>query len=206
MSTEKIIEAIFGVIILSCIGFLGTHIFDMKGLLSSVNSKLELTDNRISRIAEVLPEIKARVAWEEVNEPFNGFILTTNPKEVEPGKWETDFNIYDSESSELKTYSIKSSEEDKENIANTVSGKIRSIDKYAPTFSELVVHSMAVKEPVKIPEKINQDNSFVIRSNNVKKITVYVQKISKQKPTVITYKKPNNNWQTLSKNLDAAIR
>ena len=198
MNLEKIIEAIFGVILLSTIGFLAVQIFDMKGNLSTVSAKLESTDNRISRIAEVLPEVKARVAWEEVNEPLRGFVLSTH---VNGGRYSAHFKTYNADTSLLKTYTVALSETHKEHLTNVVAGKIRTVDRYAPTFTELAYHSAENKEPVTFPANLNSDASYVIRNTNVEKIDDYLQKISKKKPKVSQIAKVAN-WKDLSLALD----
>lgn len=61
MKSEHWMQIIVGGIILTAIGFLGSNLFDMKGILSSVKTKVDATDSRVTRIAETLPEVKARV-------------------------------------------------------------------------------------------------------------------------------------------------
>lgn len=126
MSLEKIIELIFGTIILGVVGFIGVQLFDMKGTLSSVSAKVESTDSRVSRIAETLPEVKARVAWEEVNEPLKGFVLKikNDAENNKSGQTETIWKTYNAESEILKTYKIALSDRHKEHVINVIAGKI----------------------------------------------------------------------------------
>src|SRR5438309_4304759 len=98
MKLEQWMQLVFSTVILGAIGFLGIHLFDMKGTLSSVSVKLDTTDQRLARIADTLPEIRARIAWEEINHPLAGFVAATIPKETAKGKWKSDVKLYDAES------------------------------------------------------------------------------------------------------------
>lgn len=205
MKLENWIETIIGTIILGTLGFFGMQLFDMKGQISSVTTKMDATESRISRIAEVLPEVKARIAWEEVNEPINGVILTSNPKELERNKWETVIKLYNAQTSQLKRYKFILKEDHKEHVSDVISGRVRRIDKDATTFSDLLEYSKEEKEPVAIPASINSNASFVVRNSNVDEVSNYLQTASGKQPEISNIEKAKN-WREFIRLIDKLAR
>lgn len=197
MSIEQKIELLFGTVILAVLGYLVTNLFDMKGTLSTVSTKVDSTDQRVTRIADTLPDIKARIAWEEIHYPFTGFVATTIPLKSKNDKWATKVKVYDAKTGDLKTWEIQLDKNHKDFAAYVLAGKVRSANPYNTSFAELAIFSSNEKSPVEIPPNINAQTSYIIRVADIDEYATYLQQMTTDKPTVQTLG-PVKNWQDLA--------
>lgn len=184
MTIEQKIELLFGTVILAVLGYLASNQFDMKGTLSTVSTKVESTDQRVSRIADTLPDIKARIAWEEINYPLAGFVAATVPVETKGNKWITSVNVYDAKTGSLKSWEIKLDKNHKDYAAFVLAGIVRSNNPYNTSFAELAHFSGKEKTPVSIPAFINAHTSFIIRTGGIDEYAMYLQQMTSENPTV----------------------
>lgn len=205
MKLEHWMQLLVGVVILGSIAFLSNHLFEMKGTLSSVETKVDEYGSRVNRIAETLPEVKARVAWEEVNHAITGFIAVSKPIEGIGSKWVTTAALYDRDSEELSTYSIALDQNHKDFTSYMIAGKLKAEAPYESSFTELVMHSQSLKEPVMIPAELNPNTSFVIRSLDTKELGTYLRTISTDKASTRQIGRIKN-WKELSTRLDEIVK
>lgn len=201
MKGETWIQLIIGGIILVPLGFLGSNVFDMNKTLSSMTEQVSNTDDRVNRIAEVLPEVKARVAWEETNNAIEGFLVMSKPKEKITGEWFTIAAVYNREDSELSVFPINLEKEHMNYISYVVAGKQRAENPYDVSFSELSRYSTELKESVFIPNNLNADTSFVFRSSNADEVSEFLKDISGVKPDKAKISRIRN-WKEIVENLE----
>lgn len=201
MKPEYMIQALFGVVIVGFLGFLANNLFDMKGTLSSVSVKVDSTDQRLTRIADTLPELKTRIAWEEIHKPLSGFVASTIPTETGKDKWTTQVKLYDSHSGKLLIYSLTENKKQKDFFAYGVAGKVREINAYAPSFAEMETYSNKQEFPVSIPASINAHTSFVLRSEDITAYSAYLKDVTGQEPKIIDLG-ILRNWEAVAVKLD----
>lgn len=208
MRLEHWMQLLFGTVIVGTLGFFGFHIFDMKGILSRVDTKVEavetkvdLTDRRLTRIADVLPDLKARVAWEEINNGITGFVVSTKPKKTNKNAWKTYIKIYNLKKNKLHVYPISQDENHKDVPAYIVAGKIRESGGCDPSFRELEQHCAELKEPSNIPASYNTETSFLVRKTDIEKFESHIASFTKQKPWTIKTTKMRN-WKEIMSNLE----
>lgn len=201
MKLEYLIQSLFGVVIVGILGFLGSNLFDMKGTLSSVSVKVDTTDQRLTRIADTLPEIKARIAWEEINNPLTGFVASTIPTETGKDKWTTLVKLYDSHSGKLLTYSLTQNKNQKDFLAYAVAGKVKDANAYAPSFAEMELYSNKEKIPTSIPANINAHTSFVLRNDDISSFSAYLKEVTGQEPKIKDLG-VLRNWEDVSVKLE----
>ncbi|QEA38710.1 hypothetical protein FGL86_06215 [Pistricoccus aurantiacus] len=202
MKNETWIQLIIGGIILVPLGFLGSNVFDMNKTLSSMTAQVSNTDNRVNRIVEVLPEVKARVAWEETNHAIEGFLVVTNPTEKEPGEWVTTAAVYNRDSSELSVFPIKLDKAHMNYASFVVAGKLKSENPHEASFSELSKYSAELRDVVLIPNNVNLDTSFVFRSSDAEEMSKFLETISGSKPEKTEIKRIRN-WKELVEGFEA---
>ena len=193
---------IIGGILFTAIAFLGANVFDMKGILSSVKTQVEATESRVSRIAETLPEVKARVAWEEINHAIDGFVTVSNPMPTNGENWITTASVYDRDNSELKVYSVTLDKAHKNYASYVIAGKLKAENPHDSSFSELVRYSSNLEHVVMIPDSINPNTSFVFRSANPSDMTKFIGTLTKEDPKTVKVGKIRN-WKELTEKLDA---
>lgn len=202
MKNETLIQLIIGGLVLPPLGFLGLNVFDMNKTLSSMTTQVKNTDSRVNRIVEVLPEVKARVAWEETNNAIEGFLIVTNPIERDSGEWVTKAAIYNRDESELRVYPISLSDTHRDYASYVVAGKFKSENPHDASFSELANYSAELKELVLVPRNINSETSFVFRSADIDEMNGFLEAISGDKPDKLKINKIRN-WNELVKELEA---
>jgi hypothetical protein len=203
MKTEFWLQIIVGVVIFGSLSFLSVNIFDMKGVLEGVRTKVDITDARVGRIADALPDMKVHLAWEEVYRTMSGFITVTHPKRVS-NKWITKAAVYNAERKKIIVYAYV---DDKLQIGGypyfyyDLTGRIMCKDRNAESFSNLQFYSNEIKDPVTIPVLINDSSSYILRKANIKYYDNYLKSIGAKELGSISFKKANN-WKELSKSLD----
>ena len=178
MKLEHWVQLLLGVVILGTLGWLSTNLFEMKGVMSSVNTKVSSNEERLSRISSVLPDVQAQVAWEEVNSSIYGFIASTEPKLRENNQWESYVNLYDTEDQVLKTYTLNFEEKDKALYEHAIAGKLVAEGGYNPSFQALTAHSTEIRKPVIVPASIDPKMSFVLRDSKTSKIESFLNQVA----------------------------
>lgn len=198
---DTVIAWIGGALV-TVLGFIGANMFYMRADLSSVMAKADSTDERVERIAGVLPNIQARVAWEETNGPISGFVATSFPRKISEEVWGVSVNLYDAKSGELKTYTLTSKEDRKDTLGLLVAGKVTTTNSLASSFAEMEAYSGSEGTVEEIPERLDARTSFILRKVNIKDYSDYLEKISNGEPEtkeigVLA------NWKEVSKNFDS---
>lgn len=202
MKVEHWMQLIVGVIILGTLGFLSIHVFDMKGVLEGMRTKVDATETRVGRIADALPDMKVRLAWEEVHRAMSGFITVTYPVKVSNKRWITKAAVYNSEGKKIIVYGYIGDNPPKGGHLNYhLTGKIMCEDRYAESFSNLRFYSNEVKEPVTIPASINAESSYVLRRRNIEDYNNYLKSIGAKELESIVFEMANN-WKELSQRLE----
>jgi len=181
-NTGKWIEIGVGVLGVGLLLFMLTRIFDLQSTLSGVSSKVETTDQRVARIADVLPEVRARVAWEEVNAQFTGFVALARPKQVSPDRWSSTVKLYEASSGKLQTFSIVTSEEHKDFLTYVVAGKVKELGPNDPTFTDLVAYSSQEKVALTFPSDFNGNMSFLLRKEQVARLSMDLRRMTGVEP------------------------
>lgn len=201
MPTENWLQIIVGGIIITTLGFLSANVFDMKGTLSSVKTQVDATESRLSRIAETLPEVKAKVAWEEVNHAISGFVAVSEPIMTNGNRWLSRAAVYNRDSNNVNVYTVSLDMAHKDFVGYVVAGKVKTENPNDASFAELAAHSGALQQPVVIPSGIDANKSFVFRAGDVKALDEYLRSITNDNPSTVTLAKVRS-WKELSEKLD----
>ncbi|MGY6518798.1 MAG: hypothetical protein ACXIUZ_08790 [Lysobacteraceae bacterium] len=174
MKIELLIQMLFGTIILGTLGFLAKASFEMRGSLSGVAEKVEQTELRVSRIADVLPDVRSQVAWEEVQGPISGFVTVTNPEEQSPGRWKSIIKVYDARSDQFSEFQVTKGESERDLARYLVAGRVRTEGAADSSFHELIRFSNAERVAVSLPAEIDTNASFVIRSRDMEDFSEFL--------------------------------
>lgn len=197
MKIEHWLQMILGTAILGTLGFFGVSLFDIKGTLGSVESKVDTNAGRVNRIAEALPEMKVRLAWEEVNFPIKGFVTTSMPQKLDNNEWLTKVAVYDHANTEMKVFSMQLDANHKNLVGYAVTGKLRSEYPYDASFEELAEHSASLKEAVAMPEYIDAKTSFIIRTGSAGDYEAFLANYAKEEPESVEFGEVGT-WRELS--------
>ena len=206
MKSETITQIALGAIgllatgIFGIVGWLAVNQYDMNKYLGNVNTKVDANDQRLSRIASVLPDLKAKIAWEEHFDPIKGFIATKKPELINDNVYKIVYELYDREAATLRVYTKKIPIDQKILWTYAVAGKVREISPQDSSFQELSYCSAELKKNVMMPAILDEKNSFVIRGNNIQAYAEFFDGIAgtpKKEKYQDIY-----NWEKLSKHLE----
>ncbi len=201
MITKDQVATVAVTALVAVVGFLGVTVIDIKSTLSAIDNRTENTDQRVTRIAETLPEVKARIAWEEVNGAASGVVISERPRERDGDNWESVINLYDSVSGTVKRYKMVLDGRHKNVLAFAVAGKVKASGNYDPSFSDLVYYSMLQGDDVVIPGGLNPEMSFILRDSDVDDYAKYLNGLTNDKPEIINVGRLKN-WREISASLD----
>ena len=92
MEKDTLVQILLGTVILGGLGYLVKEVSEVKVTFKSdvgevktavgtIDTKVTSAIQRVDRIAEALPDVKIRVATEEVNKPIQTMLITTKPFE-----------------------------------------------------------------------------------------------------------------------------
>jgi hypothetical protein len=200
MKAEHWLQILVGVVILGTLGFLSTNVYDMRGLLSGMTEKMEQTERRVTRIADVLPDVRAKVAWEEVQAPLSGFLAVSTPVEQHPDEWTSTIHLYHARTGALQAFQITRSEQEKDLPRYLVAGRIRTEGFLDPTFHELVGFANSEQIAMTLPANLDSQASFVIRSHNMETFEEFLREVSDGEPE--TKEIPRlRNWLEVAREL-----
>jgi hypothetical protein len=199
MKLEHSVQLLLGVVILGTLGWLSTNLFEMKGVMSSVDTKVTMNEERLSRISSVLPEVQAKVAWEEVNYSIKGFIASTEPKLEGNNQWKSYINLYSADDQILKTYTLNFDESQKALYKHVVAGKLVSDGGYNPSFQTLSAHSSEMRNAVLFPASIDPKTSFVLRESKTSDIESFLNDVAgePEKTKIVKVR----NWNEITEKL-----
>jgi len=141
-------------IILGTLGFLAVTLFQVNGTVAKIEGSVESTGKRLDRIAQALPDLKVKIANEELRKPLNFAILTTEPEQIKNGIWETKINIINSKKNEISGYIIKTKDIDKRSVAYTLLGIAK----------EKELDTLSLKEARKYAEVTDNDDYLIYPS------------------------------------------
>lgn len=185
MDKKDWVQLLVATCILGTLGFLSVNLFEMKATLATVDTRSSKTDERVGRIAETLPEIKSRVAWEELNSRFEALVLTSIALSKEDGAISRKVALYTPAQKRALMYDIEASEESLARSMRLLSGTIYNYDRKAITFADLTELAYEQRFSVLLPTGLDSRNSFVVRSAQFDDLKVILRNASKSEPREI---------------------
>jgi hypothetical protein len=155
---EKWAELLVGAILIPFIAAIFAIVWTMRGDLSKVDGTLDSVVHRVNRIAEVLPDLRVRLAYEEINKTPKTLILSTTPYK-KGDAWTVTLNIVDTTNGAKKIYSLQEINQKQAKFA--VAGLVYSIDATANSFTDMEKYSVDVKQAKFAPSIVEKSSSFV---------------------------------------------
>jgi hypothetical protein len=161
MSTNKlitimgsIIGALLGALLLLG-GWIAWQVWDM-------NPKVTETARRVDRIVDVLPDVKIRIAQEDLQKRVRLALLTAEPTEVRAGEWAAMVELIDFESGKGTIFSAKVKGPDDPNISYLVSGLADATTREKISFFDCSYASSQVGKATAVPEYLDATASYAL--------------------------------------------
>lgn len=161
LSSEKIIytlatiTAFLLVSTMSLVAWIAVKVWDM-------NPTVQNTARRVDRIVEVLPDVKTRLALEDIERKFGIALLTTEPVEVANGKWRASVHYLDFNKGSRKIYVQSVKGPDDHLTAITVAGLAARTAREKLSLQEFMAASLEVEKPTMVPTVLDSSASYAI--------------------------------------------
>lgn len=202
MKSGDWIQLLVGTVILGAIAWLGNTVYGLNGSLTTVSERLSFTSERVERIANVIPEMRLRIAREEVAKPATLAVVTTKPTQASNGQWYASVHVINSEDNKKSTFTVNLDHEGDKAPLYSVIGSIHSLDSSAPSFANLYTWSADLNQPSTVPSYLEPQASFVLRTASYDAVTTQLA-WSDKSPTIGAYKGPSfNTWNDLAVDLE----
>ena len=132
-----------------------------------MNPKVSETANRVDRIVDALPDVKIRIAQEDLAKQIRVAIVTTKPEEVSAGKWISAIHVLDYISGKRKSYKAVLSGRDDRYASYLVTGlaSITAQDKLS--FYDYAYASCESGNATTVPIYLDGMASYAILSSSV---------------------------------------
>jgi hypothetical protein len=169
-------------------------VFSMKGDVSKLDGTVIGVVERVQHIADAIPDLRIKVAYEATEMPYKTLILTGKPYKKD-NENVVPLNIIDTNTGTKAIYLVTGTT----NSAQTLwalSGVVRTTDEAANSFTMMEKYSVDAKKPKFSPDNIDKKWSFVVYKDAAV-LEDAIQKIGYEK--VETGKAPLNsvslwNW------------
>lgn len=201
MSSDKI-----NTILLSVTGFLLASTVSLVGWIAvkvwDMNPTVIETARRVDRIVEVLPDVRTRLAMEDLERRFGVALLTTEPTESPSGQWHAAVHYMDFANGRQKVFITQLKGPDDQLTALTVAGLATRTAREKLSFQDFLTASADVKRPVSVPKFVDNSASFVILRSRVdyeERLTQILGAPVRQ----IELEKGQVKWEELIKQLNA---
>lgn len=151
---------IAGPIVLTIVGaawFLGSK-------LSSVENHNSALQVRIDAIAEALPDIRVKVAYESVYGPFQSVLLVSDPR-PNGDAWTRVIGVYDADSGMLNTFVLPVTAREDDAAVMQIVGRISALQSTSVALDEAEKASVEVNAPMYVSDDLDKGNSYLIRSD-----------------------------------------
>lgn len=187
-------------------------VFTMNATLGAVGTKtegtnklVEDTNRRIDRIVAVLPDVRAKVAQEEVVKPIQAAVVVTEPKESSKGKWETAVHFVETAPRKRRTYVFTVKGPEDKTVAYLASGTAISLDSDAISFDSLSAMSSDIGNPITAPGFVVSSNSIAIRKLSPDFQKAFEEAIKSYQPSLsirtANIETKTTSWEKLSDEL-----
>ncbi|MFZ5841378.1 MAG: hypothetical protein ACOY3E_00645 [Pseudomonadota bacterium] len=200
MKKETWIELIVGIVILGGLGYLSSRVTDMSQLLGSVDSKVSLTSERLDRIAQALPDVGVRIAYEEVRKPIRTVVITSTPVTKANGSIVATVSVFDLAENKAWTKPVVLTSMQDKQMIGALAWSAAEMDPQYASIARMQEYSQTVKADSPIPAFINPSTSFILRNVSGEKLLEQAPWLEAS-PTDDFVKLDGGNWQLLASSL-----
>lgn len=141
--------------------------FDFSSTLSTAVQQGSATNQRVDRIVAALPDLKVKIAQEDLEKKIALVVVTKNPTEVSPGRWTQSIIVLDYSGGRLSEFQIPSRGSDDMGGGYTVSGLTNRISVEKISFDEFTVAATEIGKPKAYPVWIDASASYGIVRHRV---------------------------------------
>lgn len=204
---DKIPEVVIGGVLVAGAGWLINQTYVINRGLGSLDAKVEAKfsehSGRIDRIATALPDVRIRIAKEELSKPVESAVVVLDPVKTSKGKWVTGFHVMDASTNTRSTYWVSVKGPQDREIAWLASGAVLEADPDALSFKTLATFSSDIGTPTPLPSYVQSQNSYVLRKPSANYAKALAEVLRGRSATEQTATVPAgvNTWEKLAAEL-----
>jgi len=141
----------------------------MEIKITAGNERAENIEKRVNRIADALPALQTQVAFEQVNRPFHGALILTDPIAKIGGGWDANGFLFDANAGTIDPFILfledSSTSKLEELVGSLLYEGITSGVEYT-SFTKLEDWALQIEEPATSPGYIYPSGSFIWRDSD----------------------------------------
>ncbi|MGJ0534794.1 MAG: hypothetical protein ACR65W_16280 [Methylocystis sp.] len=172
---------------------------------AGTNQRVDDTNLRIDRIAAVLPDVRIKIAHEEISKPIQAAIVVTEPSEISAGNWVTAIHLLETAKQKRRTYFVPVKGPNDNTAAYLASGAAVSLDSDSISFETLSSLSADAGEPTFAPTFVISRNSMALRKLSPEFEKALEKALTNFEPALnaknATLRSKTTSWDTLSAEL-----
>ena len=137
-------------------------VLNLNNRVSKLEERTLNTSNRVDRIAQSLPDIRAKVAYEMIYAPFASALMTTQPFEDADTIWKTNFHVFDPRTGLLLVYQAQMKDKDDTSAQLMMAGALNLYDPNAISLKMIGEAGNEIKVLLLAPWQLSVDYSFIM--------------------------------------------
>lgn len=130
---------------------------------TGTNKRVDDTNERIDRIVAIIPDVRIKLAQEEISKPIRAAVVVTEPSEASPGKWVAAVHLLETTQQRRRTYVVSLNGPGDKSVAYLASGAAAAFDSDAISFKNLSALSSDLGKPAIAPNFVVSTNSLALR-------------------------------------------
>jgi hypothetical protein len=189
----------------SVLGFLGIQLWTMNGTLHAVDTKVANVDQRVDRIAQALPDLRVRVAKEELGRLISSALIATRPYKSAQGGWLRLVHLIDPETSQATTYEVRLADDLDRKPIHTLQGIAEDAEQHRTSLYDLTAWSAEFTDDATVPAFVDLKGSLVFHDTSAHVLRERIDWIGPMVKTT-SLPKPIKDWKDLSELLQVQQR
>jgi hypothetical protein len=149
------VNSVVFVALIPLLGWMALQLYEMKPTVVE-------TSRRVDRIVDVLPQVKVRIAQEDMQKRVKLAFLVADPVEISAGKWVTRLHLFDFGAGRVRTYDIPVKGPDDVSGAYLVTGLANGIGLEKISFADYTAAAAEIGKPKAISSTVDMHASFAI--------------------------------------------
>lgn len=156
LSRDTLITILIGVVAFIAVKFYYDKVDKIEDRVNDMNIQLANLQGKIDQL------LTTTHAQNYTQSDFYTAVATSLPYQNEKGEWQIDVQVFDTDSAEIRTYTVNVESKNDDRIINDLATAVYRTDTGARSFSTMGAYSMQLDQSFTFPMGINTDRSYII--------------------------------------------
>lgn len=176
-------------------------VWDLRDRVGKLEEKGTQVENRVDRIAQSLPDIRAKVAYEAVFAPIKSAVLVTKPADMGNGILRVYAYSIDAGMGDVKTYYQDLSPKTIDAVYSGIKAKFYELDGASYPLSRVEQFSLDINNPYQAPSIVDSAASFLFYQEQIQTDEI-MKALGMEQGNAVRFA-PVKNWAKLSDYLNS---